>query len=147
MIWRNETYRHNMFRCDNGCLTSHRDDRVKISRGQRVGKIAEIVGEKCTDQREVGAQGRLKSRLVRANPSKPVSLRCRACGTRLSHLPAPIYRHGKFSERSVAGRVRPWRASCRAMMPDLGSAWTLELVVKVADDPLQLVNRLGRMFG
>ena len=59
MIWRNETYRHNVFGCDNGCLTSHRDDRVEISRGQRVGKVAEIVGEKCTDKRKVGAQGRL----------------------------------------------------------------------------------------
>ena len=60
MIWRNETYRHNMFGCNNGCLTSHRDDRVKISRRQSVGEIAEIVGEKCTDQRKVGAQRRLK---------------------------------------------------------------------------------------
>ena len=60
MIWRNEAYRHNMFGCDNGCVTSHGDDWVEISRGQSVGKVAEIVGEKCADQRKVGAQGRLK---------------------------------------------------------------------------------------
>jgi len=60
VVRRNEADRHDVLGGNNGGLSSHRDDRVEISRGQSVGKVAEIVGEKCSDQSKVGAQCRLK---------------------------------------------------------------------------------------
>src|SRR5262249_22087152 len=48
-----------MLGCDNSRLGSHGHDRIEIASCQGIGQIAEIVGEKCIHQGEVGAQRRL----------------------------------------------------------------------------------------
>ena len=45
-----------MVRAGDDGLGRHRDHRIEIARGQRVAQIAEIIGEECLHQREVGAE-------------------------------------------------------------------------------------------
>src|SRR5215468_5491933 len=59
MVWRNETYGDDVLGCDDRGLARHGNDRIEITRSQYVGKIAKIVGEKCTDQSKIGSQRRL----------------------------------------------------------------------------------------
>ena len=41
---------------DDDGVGGHRHDRIEIARGQRIGEVAEIVGEEGMHQREIGAQ-------------------------------------------------------------------------------------------
>ena len=54
VIRRDDADRHNVLRGDDDGIGSHGHHRIEIARGERVLKIAQIVGEKRMDQREVG---------------------------------------------------------------------------------------------
>src|SRR5215510_2766990 len=56
MIGCDHPHRHDVIRGCNHRVTGHRDHGVEIAGGERVGKIANVIGEKCMDEREVGLQ-------------------------------------------------------------------------------------------
>src|SRR5262245_16397149 len=56
MIRRDQSHGNDMLGCDDCGLAGHGHDRIEIPGCQRVGKIAEIVGEKRADQCKVGTQ-------------------------------------------------------------------------------------------
>src|SRR6516225_10955207 len=56
MIGCDHTHRHDIIRGCNDRTTGHRNHGIEIASGKRVGEIADVIGEKCMDEREVGLQ-------------------------------------------------------------------------------------------
>src|SRR5262249_33862127 len=56
MIGCNHAHRHDMIQGCNDRTPGHRNHRIEIAGGKRVGEITDVIGEKCMDEREVGLQ-------------------------------------------------------------------------------------------
>src|SRR6516225_291764 len=56
VIRRNHAHRDDMLGVHDHGVGGHRDDRIEIARGERVGEIAEVIRKKCLEEREVGPQ-------------------------------------------------------------------------------------------
>src|SRR3954470_12803925 len=82
VIGRDKTNRHDVIGTGDNTVSRHRDKRIEVAGGQHIGKIAEVIGHECVDQREIRLQRKLDqiSRAVdfelllavlddRANPS------------------------------------------------------------------------------
>src|SRR6516164_10505845 len=57
MVGSNQSYRHDVLGGDDGRVRGHGDNGIKVSRGQGVGKIAEVIGEKSVDQCKLRVKG------------------------------------------------------------------------------------------
>ena len=53
------THRNDVLGCHDRSVRRHRDNRVEIAGGQRIGEITQVIREKRADQREICAQRRL----------------------------------------------------------------------------------------
>ena len=71
--------RHDVVRVDDDGLGGHRDHRVEVARGQRVGEVAEIIGEERVDQSPRRAAGECLKRV-------PLDRRIRLLGVRVGAL-------------------------------------------------------------
>src|SRR5262245_10980973 len=60
VVGRDDPDRHDVVRRYDHGVRGHGHDRIEVARGQRVGEVAEIVGQKRVDQREIRAQRRLE---------------------------------------------------------------------------------------
>src|SRR5262245_39231187 len=60
VVGRDDADRNDVVRRHDGGVRGHGHDRVEVARGQRVGEVAQIVGEKRMDEREIRAQRRLE---------------------------------------------------------------------------------------
>ena len=60
VIGRDHAHRHDVLGVDDDGVGRHRDHRIEVARGERVGQVADVVGEERLHQREVGAQRRLQ---------------------------------------------------------------------------------------
>ena len=83
VVGRDDADRHDVLRRDDDGIGRHRHDRIEIARGQRVGEIAEIVGQKGVDQREFGAQRGLEQKRPCRRPRSSACLRS-------TEVPTPV---------------------------------------------------------
>src|SRR3981081_1719740 len=60
MVGRYDTDWNDMLGCDNDRIGCHGHDRIEVAGRQRIGEIAEVVGQKRVDQRKIRAKSRLE---------------------------------------------------------------------------------------
>ena len=67
MVGRDHADGHDMLGVDDDGRGGHRDYRIEVARGQHIGEVAEVVGEKRLDQREVRSEWKLEQVLATAD--------------------------------------------------------------------------------
>src|SRR3974390_2849335 len=56
VVWGDQSHGNDIFSRDDHCIGGHCHDGIEVPCGQRIGQVAEIVGQKGMDQREVRVQ-------------------------------------------------------------------------------------------
>jgi hypothetical protein len=73
MIRSDDADRNDVFGGDDHGIGGHRHDGIEVARGQRIGKVAEIIGQEGMDKGEVRAEGRLQQKRLAIDVEAPLA--------------------------------------------------------------------------